>query len=103
MAMVANKKLYGNQIIGAASMAHTGGRKPRDEWSLLLRDNHQGYISWREYEAPPPQTHDTDRRPASGIVYLTDVLTRIQSHPKDRLQKFLPWQWAPAKDLYEAA
>lgn len=25
-------------------------RKPRGEWSVLLRDNHQGYISWREYE-----------------------------------------------------
>ena len=36
-------------------------------------------------------------------VYLTDVLTRIQSHPKDRLQELLPWQWVPAKDLYEAA
>ena len=36
-------------------------------------------------------------------VYLTDVLTRIQSHPKDRLQELLPWQWAPAKDRYEAA
>ncbi|MGZ2505404.1 transposase [Rhizobium beringeri] len=36
-------------------------------------------------------------------VYLTDVLTRIQSHPKDRLQELLPWQWVPAKDRYEAA
>lgn len=36
-------------------------------------------------------------------VYLTDVLTRLQSHPKDRLQEFLPWQWAPAKHLCEAA
>ncbi|MDQ0558342.1 hypothetical protein QO004_000115 [Rhizobium mesoamericanum] len=36
-------------------------------------------------------------------VYLTDVLTRIQSHPKDRLQELLPWQWVPAKERYEAA
>ncbi|EHK79135.1 transposase IS66 [Sinorhizobium meliloti CCNWSX0020] len=36
-------------------------------------------------------------------AYLTDVLTRIQSHSKDRLQELLPWQWAPAKDRYEAA
>lgn len=35
--------------------------------------------------------------------YLTDVLTWIQSHSKDRLQELLPWQWAPAKDRYEAA
>jgi len=36
-------------------------------------------------------------------TYLTDVLTRIQDHPKDRLEELLPWQWAPAKDRYEAA
>jgi transposase len=36
-------------------------------------------------------------------VYLTDVLTRIQSHPKDRFQELLPWLWTPAKDRCEAA
>ena len=36
-------------------------------------------------------------------TYLTDVLTRIQSHPQDRLEELLPWQWTPAKDRYEAA
>lgn len=36
-------------------------------------------------------------------VYLTDVLTRVQDHPTDRLEELLPWQWAPAKDLHEAA
>jgi hypothetical protein len=30
----------------------------------------------------------------SPEVYLTDVLTRIQSHPKDRLEELLPWKWA---------
>ncbi|RVK84058.1 transposase domain-containing protein, partial [Sinorhizobium meliloti] len=25
-------------------------------------------------------------------VYLTDVLTRIQDHPTDRLEELLPWQ-----------
>ena len=25
-------------------------RKPRDEWKVLLRDHHPGYISWQEYE-----------------------------------------------------
>jgi transposase len=35
-------------------------------------------------------------------IYLTDVLTRIQDHPKDRLQELLPWLWTPAKDRCEA-
>ena len=32
--------------------AHTvkGATKPRAEWSVLLRDNHAGYISWQEYD-----------------------------------------------------
>ncbi|TCP77805.1 transposase IS66-like protein [Rhizobium sp. PP-CC-2G-626] len=36
-------------------------------------------------------------------VYLTDVLTRIQDHPKDRLEELLPWLWTPAKDRREPA
>ncbi|WP_354532471.1 transposase domain-containing protein [Pseudorhizobium tarimense] len=30
-------------------------------------------------------------------VYLTDVLTRIQDHPNDRLADLLPWQWRRRK------
>lgn len=36
-------------------------------------------------------------------VYLTDVLTRIQDHPKDRLEDLLPWNWMPAEARCEAA
>ncbi len=36
-------------------------------------------------------------------AYLTDILTRIQSYPEDRLEELLPWQWTPAKNLQEAA
>ena len=27
-----------------------GVRKPREEWNVLLRDNHPAYISWQDYE-----------------------------------------------------
>jgi hypothetical protein len=27
-----------------------GIRKPKQEWTVLLRDHHAGYISWRDYE-----------------------------------------------------
>ncbi len=36
-------------------------------------------------------------------VYLTDVLTRIQDLPADRLEELLPWLWTPVKILSEAA
>ncbi len=38
------------RIVDGRARKATGVRKPRDEWSVLLRDNHKGYISWREYE-----------------------------------------------------
>ncbi|CCM79671.1 recombinase family protein [Rhizobium mesoamericanum] len=38
------------RIVDGRARKATGVRKPRDEWNVLLRDNHQGYISWREYE-----------------------------------------------------
>ncbi|MDE3823555.1 recombinase family protein [Sinorhizobium meliloti] len=38
------------RIVDGRARKATGVRKPRDEWSVLLRDNHEGYISWREYE-----------------------------------------------------
>ena len=28
--------------------------------------------------------------------YLTDVLTRIKDHPKDRIHELLPWNWSPS-------
>jgi hypothetical protein len=34
-------------------------------------------------------------------VYLTDILTRIQDCPTDRLNELLPWNWAPIA-LHEA-
>jgi transposase len=36
-------------------------------------------------------------------VYLTDVLARIQDHPKDRIEDLLPWNWTPANARCEAA
>jgi hypothetical protein len=28
----------------------SGFAKPRDEWNVLLRNNHPGYIGWQEFE-----------------------------------------------------
>lgn len=37
-------------IIDGRARKANGLRKPRDDWSVLLRDNHEGYITWQEYE-----------------------------------------------------
>jgi len=38
------------QIVDGRARKTSGRPKTRDEWSVLLRDNHAGYISWQEYE-----------------------------------------------------
>jgi DNA invertase Pin-like site-specific DNA recombinase len=35
---------------GRARKSNTRGRKPPEQWKVLLRDNHEGYITWREFE-----------------------------------------------------
>lgn len=35
-----------------------GKRKGMEEWEVLLKDNHEGYISWQEYEANQLQLED---------------------------------------------
>lgn len=37
-------------IVGGRARKSTGHRKPRPEWSVLLRDRHPCYISWEEFE-----------------------------------------------------
>jgi len=38
------------RIVEGRARKASGIRRPRDEWQVLLHDNHPGYISWREYE-----------------------------------------------------
>jgi DNA invertase Pin-like site-specific DNA recombinase len=38
------------QITDGRARKINGLAKPREEWSVLLRDNHAGYISWQEYD-----------------------------------------------------
>jgi DNA invertase Pin-like site-specific DNA recombinase len=38
------------RIVDGRARKVSGLGKPRDEWNVLLRDHHPGYISWQEYE-----------------------------------------------------
>jgi DNA invertase Pin-like site-specific DNA recombinase len=38
------------KVVDGRARKVSGFNKPRDEWNVLLRDNHPGYISWQEYE-----------------------------------------------------
>jgi len=38
------------RVIDGRARKTSGVKKARDEWSVLLQDNHPGYISWKEYE-----------------------------------------------------
>jgi hypothetical protein len=38
------------RIVDGRARKVSGLKKPREEWNVLLRDNHPGYIGWQEYE-----------------------------------------------------
>jgi DNA invertase Pin-like site-specific DNA recombinase len=44
------RKAQRTRIVDGRARKVSGFAKPRDEWNVLLRDNHFGYISWKEYE-----------------------------------------------------
>ena len=39
------------RIVDGRARKVSGFDKPREDWNVLLRDNHPGYISWQDYEA----------------------------------------------------
>jgi hypothetical protein len=39
------------RIVDGRAHKVNGVRKPEQEWSVLLRDHHAGYITWQDYEA----------------------------------------------------
>ena len=43
--------VYGRHQIRPTATGHEFRKLPRDEWTVLMRDVHPGYISWDEYEA----------------------------------------------------
>jgi DNA invertase Pin-like site-specific DNA recombinase len=44
------RKTQRTRIVDGRARKVSGFDKPREEWNVLLRDNHAGYISWEDYE-----------------------------------------------------
>src|SRR5260370_27650165 len=38
------------QIVQGRARKSKGHRKPRSEWSVLIREHHSGYVDWEQYE-----------------------------------------------------
>jgi hypothetical protein len=38
------------QVVDGRARKVSGFGKPREEWNVLLRNNHSGYVSWQDYE-----------------------------------------------------
>ena len=38
------------KVVGGHARRSSGHRKPSQEWRVLIRDHHPGYIAWEEYE-----------------------------------------------------
>jgi DNA invertase Pin-like site-specific DNA recombinase len=38
------------QIVEGRARKSKGHRKPRSEWSVLIREHHRGYVDWEQYE-----------------------------------------------------
>jgi DNA invertase Pin-like site-specific DNA recombinase len=49
-AYVFGRTEHRTRIADGRAVRTTGHRKPREQWSVLLRDHHPGYITWDEYE-----------------------------------------------------
>lgn len=44
------KTMARTKVVEGRARKTSGHKKPRTEWTVLLRDHHAGYISWEQYE-----------------------------------------------------
>jgi DNA invertase Pin-like site-specific DNA recombinase len=54
-------------IVDGHARKSSGHRKPRQQWKVLIRDHHSGYISWEEYERNQAMiAENTHMKPGDG-------------------------------------
>jgi len=69
-------------VVGGRARKRDGIAVPRDEWAVLLKDHHEGYIAWAEYYTIQRQITDnanmegrmTRGAPRHGAALLTGLL-----------------------------
>ncbi len=49
-AYVFGRSEHRTRIVNGRAVKSDGHRRPRERWSVLLRDHHPGYISWEQFE-----------------------------------------------------
>ena len=49
-AYVFGRTTYRTRLVDGRAQKTEGHRKPMNDWNVLLRDHHVGYISWEEFE-----------------------------------------------------
>ena len=55
------------RVVDGRARKTTGHRKSRDDWSVLIRDHHSGYITWAEYEKNQAMlTENAHRKKSAG-------------------------------------
>lgn len=47
---IADRRVQSAIMDGRARKSGSRRVKPQEKWKLLIRDNHEGYISWQDYE-----------------------------------------------------
>lgn len=49
-AYAVGRRMERTKIVDGRARTVSGLDRPRDQWSVLMRDNHPGYISWQDYD-----------------------------------------------------
>lgn len=82
-AYVFGRKVTVTKVIGGHARKISGQKKPLSEWSVLIRDHHEGYISWDEFMKNRSMLSEnahmkkrTDRKSARGGRALLTGLVR---------------------------
>lgn len=89
------------EIIDGRARTRYKNRRPVEEWEILLRDHHEGYIDWPEYERNQKQLDRQQLRQdwrrqigarRTGVAGGNAVMRGLWTPPRGRLRRARPRQ-----------